>query len=114
MTQRAPTLTDIPLRSVVGSVGRCSDFTRTFSPKRASDEARWTRVLGAMLSPDGVPPIRVFALLGHFYVLDGHHRVSVARSLGYTHLEAYVTEVRPLEPRRRSAQGVSYAGTGAV
>ena len=30
------------------------------------------------------------------FVRDGHHRVSVARALGLTHIDAYVTEVRTM------------------
>ena len=94
-------LQDIPLDSIVGSVGRSSDFTRSFLPRRAQDEDRWARVEAAMLRPAGVPPIDVYQIGDAYFVLDGNHRVSVARQLGATHIQANVTEVRtkvPLSP----------------
>ena len=37
-------LEDVPLESIVGSVGRYSDFNRQFLPQKDSDEMRWSRV----------------------------------------------------------------------
>ena len=94
-------LQDVPLDRIVGSVGRCSDFTRSFLPRRAQDEDRWARVGAAMASPAGVPPIDVYQIGDVYFVLDGNHRVSVSRQLGATHIQAYVTEAHakvPLSP----------------
>ena len=44
----------IPVKAIVGSVGRYSDFTRTFLPRRAEDQERWARVKAAMDDPVGV------------------------------------------------------------
>jgi hypothetical protein len=87
-------LQDIPLDAIVGSVGRYSDFTRDFLPLRDSDKDRWTRVKIAIQNLTGLPPIEVYQLGGVYFVIDGNHRVSVARQLGATHIQAYVTEVR--------------------
>jgi nucleotide-binding universal stress UspA family protein len=49
----------------------------------------------------GLPAIDVYQIGEVYFVLDGNHRVSVARQLGATHIQAYVTEVRtrvPLSP----------------
>ena len=40
-----------------------------------------------------MPPIDVFKVGDFFFVRDGNHRVSVARALGRTTIDAYVTEV---------------------
>ena len=40
-----------------------------------------------------MPPIEVLRVGGLHFVVDGHHRVSVARHLGRDVIEAYVTEV---------------------
>ncbi len=40
-----------------------------------------------------MPPIDVYRIGELHFVKDGHHRVSVARELGYEVIEAYVTEV---------------------
>ena len=94
------TLKDIPLDAIVGSVGRYHDFTRSFLP--LLDHAdRWARVKLAVTSMGGLPPIEVYQIGETYFVRDGHHRVSVARDLEATHIQAWVTEVRsrvPLSP----------------
>lgn len=87
-------LEDIPLDSIVGSMGRYKDFTRDFLPLERADEGRWARVKVAMDGAAGLPPIEVYRLGGAHFVLDGNHRVSVARELGASHIQAYVKEVQ--------------------
>ena len=94
-------LQEIPLDSIVGSVGRYSDFTRDFLPLMDESESRWVRVNLASYDQTGVPPIEVYQIGKVYFVLDGNHRVSVARQLGSTEIQAYVTEVKtkvPLTP----------------
>lgn len=94
-------LKDIPLEAIVGSVGRYADFTRSFLPRQDSDEERWARVKIAQTGLGGLPPIKVYQIGDAYFVLDGNHRVSVARQLGAPTIQAYVTEVRtkvPLSP----------------
>lgn len=88
-------LEDIPLDAIVGSVDRYADFTRTFLPRLDSDKDRWARVKAEMegLVGTGLPPIEVYRIGEAYFVLDGNHRVSAARQLGSTHIQAYVTEV---------------------
>jgi hypothetical protein len=87
-------LKDIPLDAIVGSVGRYTDFTRDFLPRRDSDKDRWTRVQMAIFGTTGLPPIDVYQIGEVYFVIDGNHRVSVSRQLGATYIQAYVTEVR--------------------
>jgi nucleotide-binding universal stress UspA family protein len=94
-------LREIPLAAIVGSVGRYTDFTRSFLPRHDSDAHRWAGVQLAATGLVGLPPIDVYQIGDVYFVLDGNHRVSVARQLGATHIEAYVTEVHtkvPLTP----------------
>ena len=86
-------LREIPLDSIIGSVGRYADFTRSFLPKRDSYEGRWARVMVAANSLVGLPPIEVYQVGEAYFVRDGNHRVSVARQMGLDVIEAYVTEV---------------------
>jgi nucleotide-binding universal stress UspA family protein len=83
----------IPVRAIVGSVGRYTDFTRTFLPRQREDEQRWAR-LKAAVSPGQFPPIDVYKVGEVYFVLDGNHRVSIARQGGMEHIDAYVTEVQ--------------------
>ena len=72
-------LRDIPLDAIVGSVARYNDFTRSFLPKNPSDENRWAKVMVAASDMKGLPPIEVYQVGKVYFVLDGNHRVSVAR-----------------------------------
>ncbi|NWF63149.1 MAG: universal stress protein [Chloroflexi bacterium] len=85
---------NIPLKSIIGSVGRYTDFTRTFLPLQDSDRERWARVKAAMSSGTGLPPIEVYQVGDVYFVLDGNHRVSIARQEGLNTIEAYVTEFK--------------------
>lgn len=92
---------EIPLDAIVGSVGRYQDFTRTFWPKNDNDEERWVRVKTAVHDMVGMPPIDVYKVGEVYFVIDGNHRVSVARQLGSDTITARVTEVHlrvPLSP----------------
>jgi hypothetical protein len=95
------TTQEIPLAAIVGSVNRYEDFTRDFLPRATVDEDRWARVEMATYSLEGLPPIEAYQIGQAYFVSDGNHRVSVARRLGATHIQAYVTEVHsrvPLTP----------------
>jgi len=92
---------NIPLDAIVGSVGRYTDFTRTFLPRRGEDQERWARVKTAMEEGVGLPPIEVYKVGEVYFVIDGNHRVSIARQEKYRTIEAHVVEVRtdiPLTP----------------
>ena len=94
-------LKDVPLDSIVGSVGRYDDFTRDFLPRRDSDAERWARVERLAKDEVGLPPVDLFQIGDAYFVNDGNHRVSVARQMGHSHIEAYVTPVHsrvPLSP----------------
>jgi len=86
---------NIPVTAIVGSVGRYTDFTRTFLPKNPKDEERWARIMALVTDPagGGLPPIEVVKVGDAYFVQDGHHRVSVARALGAETIEAYVNEI---------------------
>lgn len=91
----------IPVDAIVGSVGRYTDFTRTFLPRRAEDRQRWAGVKTAMEEGAGLPPIEVYKVGNAYFVIDGNHRVSIAKQEGFTSIEARVIEVRtdvPLTP----------------
>ena len=99
------TTQEIPLASIIGSVNRYEDFRRDFLPRDAVDASRWARVEMATYGMEGLPPIEVYQIGEAYFVSDGNHRVSVARRLGATHIQAYVTEVQsrvPLTPDVRA------------
>lgn len=93
-------LQQIPLKQIIGSVNRLDDFDRNFRPLNDSDSTRWASVKTAMTSPfsPGVPPISVYQIGDVYFVLDGNHRVSIAKQMGFEDIEAYVTEIKTKVP----------------
>lgn len=91
---------EIPIEAIVGSVGRYTDFTRTFLPRRAGDQKRWARVNAFMLDPTGtgMEPIEVYKVGDVYFVIDGNHRVSVARNEGFKFIEAHIIEIKTAIP----------------
>lgn len=87
-------LQEIPLDAIVGSVGRYADFTRQFLPRHDSDAGRWARVKMGVTSLRGLPAIEVYKVGEAYFVIDGHHRVSIAREQGAGQVEAYVREIK--------------------
>ena len=87
---------DIPLKAIVGSVGRYNEFTRGFLPLKSGDQVRWARVKTMVDDPlgTGMPPIDVYKVGEVYFVSDGNHRVSIARQEGFEFIEAHVIEVK--------------------
>ena len=84
----------IPLDSVVGTVDRRpGDFDRAFRPASTDTRSRWERIAAARRRGEAMPPIDVYRIGDLHFVQDGHHRVSVARALGDTDINAHVTEI---------------------
>ncbi len=85
---------EVPLKDIVGSVGRYTDFTRSFLPRRTSDQDRWVKIMVALDDLSGLPPVDLYLIDEVYFVSDGHHRVSVAKEIGADTIQAYVTEIR--------------------
>ncbi len=83
----------VPIAQIVGSEGRYRDFNRSFLPRRESLRRRWTSVDRAHLSDVILPPIKLYEIGGVYFVRDGNHRVSVARSQGVQSIDAEVTSL---------------------
>src|SRR5258706_10835562 len=85
----------IPIDAIVGSVGRDTDFTRTFLPRRNDDKERWANVKAVFIEGSaGLPPIEVYKVGEVYFVIDGNHRVSIARQEKFTTIEAHVIELQ--------------------
>ena len=81
----------VPLREVVGSVDRGRHpFDRCFDP---TDDTAWARFAGVLEARNAgleLPPVLLHQGRDGYYVVDGHHRVAVARALGDTEIRAEV------------------------
>lgn len=86
----------VPLEKIIGSVDRADDFNKNFLPLKDSDLERWALVKTLMTSPltPGLPPVHLYKIGDAYFVLDGNHRVSIAKDMGMKDIEAYVTEFR--------------------
>lgn len=86
-------LQTVDLATVVGTEGRARDFDHRFRPRASADPRRWQRLYRDTRTGEFVGPIDLYRVGNHHFVRDGHHRVSVAKALGRTTIDAYVTEV---------------------
>lgn len=91
---------EVPVERIVGSVSRPSDFDRGFMPTKASAGERWKRVNRAYHRAKKLPPVSLYEIGGAYFVLDGNHRVSVARYHDVEEIEAEVVEFRLPHPSR--------------
>lgn len=86
-------LRSIPVKQIVGTDSRGGDFDRDFLPRRPEMASRWREVERAY--PEGdFPPIVAYQLGDAYFVIDGHHRVAIARERGMHTIDAEVTELR--------------------
>ena len=80
----------VPIDRIRGSHGRCHDFDSAFYPLQHHTKSRWLRVACARLQGTALPPVELTQVGMVYFVRDGHHRISVARALGQTDIEAEV------------------------
>ena len=88
----------VPVEKIVGSLNRYRDFDRAFLPTRAGLEARWKRIDRAYHRREGLPSVSLYKIGGAYFVVDGNHRVSVARYQGVEMIDAEVIEIRSQMP----------------
>jgi hypothetical protein len=72
----------VPLRRIVGSVGKAQYFTRTLDPATDDIRTRWKRAFALAHGLRGHEPVDLYQVAGDNYILDGHYRISVTRTLG--------------------------------
>jgi len=74
----------VPIGQIRGSEGRCNDFDTDFHPRQKR---------GVPL-----PPVELIRVGEVYFVRDGHHRISVAATLGQQYIDAVVTVWQVDEP----------------
>lgn len=83
----------IEVKKIIGSENRYQDFSLAFYPTNNSLKNRWESVDAARLDNITLPPISVYKIGEWYFVRDGNHRVSVARSEGMEFIDAEVVEL---------------------
>ena len=102
-------LQTVEVTRIVGSVGRASELDGRFryrsiwAPKNTASR---TLRLVHLFDSGKVPPLELYAIGDDLFVLDGHHRVSLALARGQDFLDAHVVEHLP--DRRDPANRVYY------
>ncbi len=77
---------------IAGSLNRYMAFDRAFLPVQDDTASRWQRVNRAFYEEISLPPVVLYKVGKVYFVVDGHHRVSVAREQGQEFIEAEVRE----------------------
>jgi hypothetical protein len=85
-------LRTVPLSQIVGSLNRYHEFDAAFLPKNDENAGRWQSVDRAFYQEISLPPIVLYKVGEVYFVVDGHHRVSVAREQNAEFIDAEVRE----------------------
>ncbi|NDK91127.1 chromosome partitioning protein ParB [Gordonia desulfuricans] len=99
-------LLPVEVSSIVGSVDRTKDFDRYFRPTSSRIRERWQRLAAAQRRGESVPPVRLYRIGTMHFVIDGHHRISIAIARHLHTIDAYVTEIHT----RISPEGINVTG----
>lgn len=84
----------IPTDKIVGSLGRYNDFSENLLPHRNDMGLRYESIKRGMLNGVIFPPIKVYQILDNYFIIDGHHRVMVAKNVfNAKYIDAEVREI---------------------
>lgn len=82
----------VPVEAIAGSLNRYHEFDRAFLPVQNELAERWQSVDRAFYKDVSLPPVMLYKVGQVYFVVDGHHRVSVAREQGQEFIDAEVRE----------------------
>ena len=83
----------VPLHDIVGSLSRSRDFDEDFGLLNRALRDRWAAVARAVESGGDPARVELIQVGDLYFVVDGHHRVSVSRALGRDTIPATVLRV---------------------
>lgn len=82
----------VEVEKIVGSLNRYQQFDRAFLPLKDNAANRWQNIDRAFYQDIDLPPVVLYKVGEVYFVVDGHHRVSVAREQGQLYIDADVRE----------------------
>jgi len=82
----------VEVKKIVGSLNRYHQFDRAFLPLEDQIASRWQSIDRAFYQEVNLPPVVLYKVGEVYFVVDGHHRVSVAREQGQLEIDAEVRE----------------------
>ena len=80
----------VPIRSIIGSEGRTTDFDMDFHPISEASRERWVNMAMVYLARLLLPLVQLIQVDDAYFVRDGHHRISVSRAFGQFAMDAEV------------------------
>ena len=86
-------LQEIAIDKIIGSVNRYADFDDAFLPRQKHTRSRWEKIDRAYLRDEILPPVDVYQIGEFYFVIDGNHRVSVAKKRGQKWIDAHVVKI---------------------
>ncbi len=89
---------DISLAQITGADSHSPDFDPSFLPRSRHLQRRWVQLFERMERREEISPIEVYLVGDAYFVRKGHHRVSVARHLGWAKIKARVVELKTRAP----------------
>jgi len=96
-------LLTVPLERIVGSVNRYLDFDRHFRLKPDRPRDRLDAVRRAMEQGRPTRPVDLYQIKDQYFVVDGNHRIAVAKERGFEEISARVVEFLPSAGTRANA-----------
>jgi DNA-binding Lrp family transcriptional regulator len=85
----------VPVKQIVGSVGRYHDFDSKFRLKQHVPPEKLQNIRKAMREGKPLPPVKLYKIKDEYYVLDGNHRISAAKEFDYQDIDADIVEFIP-------------------
>jgi len=83
-------LRSVNIDNIRGTEGKANIFDDAFHPIKEMARDRWLSVAREKINGHTLPPVELIDVDGTYYVRDGHHRISVARSLGESFIDAEI------------------------
>lgn len=80
----------VAIGQIDGSEGRFADFDCNFNPLHDHTRDRWLSIAKSRQQGHYLPPVTLIQVGDHYFVRDGHHRISVARAFRDTVIHANV------------------------
>jgi hypothetical protein len=84
-------LKTVAIQRIRGTEGKADAFDAEFNPLQENTRIRWLNIAEEKIRGYDLPPVELLQVGDVYYVRDGHHRISVSRSLGQDFIDAEVT-----------------------
>lgn len=81
----------VSIHQIRGTYGKGADFDAGFAPLNERTRTRWLSIAIARLQGTPLPSVELIQVGETYFVVDGHHRISVAKALSEQMIDAEIT-----------------------